>query len=675
MIHNSNIPIDSEHLCSDSNDLPLEPPPNDQLGFMAALHPDIVFEILSFLDQADCLTCMAVCRDWYQTIPKYSEGIWTILKFNARDVQEENQRQIRCLGEHVKSVSLDAFESESDVYYVLHKLFDWGCTKIKCLEFYYCLTDDQDAFLDALTKLAPHLTHLGMINHRSNIAFLHLFQACPELTHFTYEMRMSDWWRSNVYDQEPAVARELSSSKLATKITHLCLDLIMKPTRIYSILRNSPELRCYVGPSKRATVGVRTPDENFGYNTISINLDRLFDMCPKVNHVQPFFTLYNIGEVGDIDMYTNNPNCTGLRNLDICVDYGGDQIAGWLSKNQDTLEHLSLELYSTDYRFDWSAIFRSLRLSQLHTLKVQGAQYDALSLVAMLNNCPVLETLVLDCKSQKFDPPAIQSLCPQYRLRTLECDSLHIDDICLKMLLDRCPVLEKLVLSIATISLTVPRYMGYATNQLKHFRLWSVEWITNDDDDTSYKKEAVGRFFRYWTAKSKIEILSLTFVQMFGHPALISVAEIPTLKECNVILDPTRVNGDELVQFTNKLHGTAIENLSLCGIEHMSFSIFNTLAELPLLRELDLPQLDSRQCVCKISVLGLLQMLHRSNSLKTITFRHALLDDSLEGIPDHDSLSALVKQEAPTFYVEKEEKYMDVDLSIAVCDVIVKRRV
>ncbi|KAI8138341.1 hypothetical protein BJV82DRAFT_295314 [Fennellomyces sp. T-0311] len=77
-------------------------PSAQQLSFMHTLHSDVAIEIFSYLSQQDCLTSMAVCRDWYHAIPQYTQKIWRELRFKEGDVRADNHRRQRCLGSHVK---------------------------------------------------------------------------------------------------------------------------------------------------------------------------------------------------------------------------------------------------------------------------------------------------------------------------------------------------------------------------------------------------------------------------------------------------------------------------------------------------------------------------------------------------------------------------------------------
>ena len=106
-----------------------------QLGFLSALSSDIVLKIFSYLTQQDCLTCMAVCRDWYATVPQYSQDTWEELQLDWRDASIDHQRRQQCLGSHVKRVSIKSMSDKEDLSSItlMQRLLDWKCTRIQSL--------------------------------------------------------------------------------------------------------------------------------------------------------------------------------------------------------------------------------------------------------------------------------------------------------------------------------------------------------------------------------------------------------------------------------------------------------------------------------------------------------------------------------------------------------------
>ncbi|KAI8138367.1 hypothetical protein BJV82DRAFT_295975 [Fennellomyces sp. T-0311] len=100
-----------------------------QLSFLNALPYDVVIKIVSFWTQQDCLTCMAVCRNWYHMIPQFTHNIWREIQLHSGDIHLDHQRRQRCLGGHVKRVVLLYMTP----ILLMQRLVDWDCTKVEDL--------------------------------------------------------------------------------------------------------------------------------------------------------------------------------------------------------------------------------------------------------------------------------------------------------------------------------------------------------------------------------------------------------------------------------------------------------------------------------------------------------------------------------------------------------------
>ncbi|KAI8138931.1 hypothetical protein BJV82DRAFT_628456 [Fennellomyces sp. T-0311] len=658
MTRSSSISTELGHPLPDSINMPLQPTKNQQLGYMAALHPDIILTVFGYLTQDDCLRCMAVCRDWYDMVPQYSQSLWKKVCLSGQNAHKENQRQILCLGDHVKIVILDTFDDEQGLYRVMHKLFKWGCTQLISLEFRQCHTNDHDAFLDALTELAPHLTYLTILDHGSNIAFLPVFNACPELTHFTYQIQVEAWEASNVYDTEPLIHRsnELLPLDRATKITHLSLDVLMNnQARVYPILRRCPKLRYFVGPSKRAAIvdGDTLSNELQEYNQFQIDLDKLFDLCPEITSIKCYYTYFTFDTLGDMDTYATDSGSNGLHYLDICEDYGSDRIGLCVTRNQNTLEYLSLQPYDffesdPNQQLEWSPVFQSLELPRLRTLVCYFIQSDADSLVALLNNCPALETLILHPARMRIDSSSIRSLGTLHQLRSLSLTYLQMAGPCFLMLLDCIPALEELTLDICSISIKSPMYRFNGLAKLKHLSLSYITWM--DDNGTLDMDHAVAHFIRCLVMQSKLETVLLANIPGFEAKALLTVADIPSLKVCDVILAHVHCSMEVFCTFAAKLLDTAIEILRIRSHTSLAFGILERLGDLPFLKELYLSPVQNFGLPCEIDGLDFLGLLHKSKALTGVYFYNVAVMMSGRSINDQE-LSVLVEQEAPRYSV------------------------
>ena len=113
-----------------------------QLAFMSLLTFDVVADIFSYLSRMDCLTCMAVCRDWYKNIPQYTEYAGREIELRMLDASIKHRRRERCLGQHVKRVVLRNVtdgDSKESLNILMQRLTQWNCTEIESLGKCICM--------------------------------------------------------------------------------------------------------------------------------------------------------------------------------------------------------------------------------------------------------------------------------------------------------------------------------------------------------------------------------------------------------------------------------------------------------------------------------------------------------------------------------------------------------
>ncbi|KAI8141220.1 hypothetical protein BJV82DRAFT_619734 [Fennellomyces sp. T-0311] len=103
----------------------------NQDEIISRLPLDILPTIFSKLEQRDCITCMRVCRAWYTIIPEYAKAVWSTLRLYPHDLLRRNRYRELCLGSHVKSVYFSKFQNDEDLYRMMQKVIDWGCTHIE----------------------------------------------------------------------------------------------------------------------------------------------------------------------------------------------------------------------------------------------------------------------------------------------------------------------------------------------------------------------------------------------------------------------------------------------------------------------------------------------------------------------------------------------------------------
>ncbi|KAI7854593.1 hypothetical protein BDC45DRAFT_118980 [Circinella umbellata] len=96
-------------------------------GFLEKLPYDIISNIFLYLDQQDCVNCMATCPEWYDLIPQFTQANWETISLYSDGI---SQYQERNLGKHVKHVKFDNVP-EGVLLNMMKKLLDRECTKIE----------------------------------------------------------------------------------------------------------------------------------------------------------------------------------------------------------------------------------------------------------------------------------------------------------------------------------------------------------------------------------------------------------------------------------------------------------------------------------------------------------------------------------------------------------------
>ncbi|KAI9245692.1 hypothetical protein BDA99DRAFT_285829 [Phascolomyces articulosus] len=98
---------------------------------------DIVTKIFSGISQRDCLTCMTVCRSWYDQLPQYTQDtVWSKLFISSTTVlPQNNQRWKRCIGKHVKHIDFSSFDKEQELYLFLSQMYELGCDQMESLVY------------------------------------------------------------------------------------------------------------------------------------------------------------------------------------------------------------------------------------------------------------------------------------------------------------------------------------------------------------------------------------------------------------------------------------------------------------------------------------------------------------------------------------------------------------
>lgn len=104
-----------------------------QQTWMQLLPYDIVSLVLGHLNQHELLQCMAVCSSWYQDVPYCTTERWHTVKIFRHHGGLGNKRLARCLGQHVRRISISGYETQHQLNQVLNDLVNLDCVWIESL--------------------------------------------------------------------------------------------------------------------------------------------------------------------------------------------------------------------------------------------------------------------------------------------------------------------------------------------------------------------------------------------------------------------------------------------------------------------------------------------------------------------------------------------------------------
>ncbi|KAI9496578.1 hypothetical protein BDB00DRAFT_807881 [Zychaea mexicana] len=625
-----------------------------QLTMMELFPFDIVVAIFSHLSQQDCLNAMAVCRNWCDRIPQYTEDNWRALRLSRRDINGmlNHRRRSRCLGKHVKCVNICSIMKEHQVLAILRKLLAWGCTEIESLAFKSCsATMNQDAFLDVLRQLANRrLTHLTLTQHGSNIGFVPVLQACPQLTHFTY--KPTNTIQKDVYKNEPSLANSKNNESAATttamattkfdNLIYLHIDTALHiQDRLEPILQKCPNLQYLLGASSTSCDYLLYCVTSSSYNGDFIDLDKLLSWCPKLvyvsadgvyqehddDEVEVFASIALaekplrkcITDTKDTDDEDGNDELQQpsqqLCHLATFEHYGYDQISQILRQNQDKLEYLLLSRREDEEGRDWSPVFRSLDTPCLQTLDCEYIEFDTGSIVNLLNTCRDIQTINLHHYFATFTQQTVRNLhTTLHQLHSLRLTGISFaDEGSAIALLQRLPSLKVLIIQESRI-LLAERAAMFLRN-LKQLELWNMdppEENTNgsDIDDNNLNREEIEQrqqaaavilpsLFESLSMpshESKLEIVRLVRIPTVNtRQLLLALAHIPTLKHIDIRLsgtldgDDDDVNKDDndiMLKFVLKLRERTSSSIEQLVLRHVGHFCYSALDALG-----DFPQL------------------------------------------------------------------------------------
>ncbi|KAI8140143.1 hypothetical protein BJV82DRAFT_624042 [Fennellomyces sp. T-0311] len=620
-----------------------------QLAFMAVLPLDVLLKLFSLIEQRDCLTCMTVCRDWFHSVPEYTKSLWKTIDIYTKSVSVSSTCWELCLGEHVRNVTLKAFPKEQDLYNILQKLFDLRCTNIESLDFVNCTTTRHSTFLNLLRKFP--LTHLRMTVHQSNVPFAHILNACPNLTHYTFQLGLA----KDTFSEEPCVTDVPKLAAQFPNIIYLCLDLPLDPRkRLEPLLKRCPNLRCYVGVCSEE-VGAREHDY------VPIDLNKLLTYCPKVSHLLTDWSYETLSDTDSIITSDFGPT-NGLRFLAVTEErYGPAEIRPLVAANQSTIEHLYLKARDPILLDDDSIyldVFVSSPPPNLRTLvcnsffKINGSSFTALL-------GPAMETLKLgDASGLEFSKSSLlQSLRIFPMLHTFDCNGLILStDHAVISLFERLPALEELSLSFSTLTFAFFTMALGSLQNLKHLDFFDIIW-KGDIPTRPFKK----------LPTSKLKSVRILYASNITYELLLSFVHTPTLTYLQAAVDYTLSGSDVegLKQLVETL--SRVKSLELANVQLVPFAVLDALASLPFLHHLHLDSCEygnHSSAALHMDKDGLIRLLGSNMRLDTAYFGNMVVIDDMDKPKDkgdigdlsYEAVADLIMKHAPSYQFNAPNK-------------------
>ncbi|KAI7859642.1 hypothetical protein BDC45DRAFT_553396 [Circinella umbellata] len=611
---------------------------------------DIIAAIFSFLDQQECINCMAVNRSWFHQVPMYTRYIWKHVRLSENDIRMPNYRREQCM-RYVRSVQLDSFREMEELYIIMNKLITWGCDEIESLTFTGCRTLHQRRFIHILQQLTcsnRRLTRLSITRHNSNIVLTQLLAACPELTHLTVIPLDLDKNSNDIYELEPFNTTTTMNKKMVyldirgLAGTRKQLEPLLKrcPNLQYLIGIDTTKIFCdFCSPSDRNTdsngnTSLSTTTTTF---TDGIQLNELNSWCPKLIYFTDKGTYYTTKEQGDLvqnalfQSYQQHRFLTSIRrqynnnnkqfyHLALCDN--SSSTAQFVIRHQETLECLILsKSYNDNYQgTNWPSVFRRslMNLGQLRTLICSYIKYneDPSSIIHLLNRCPSLDTLVLahdmfplPTMAITLSQPIIKPLDVLPHLRRLDlCGYSFFDEWSVIGLLKRIPALEELVIANGRVPFNNhPHIFSQYCPKLTHLNLMNITCNHSEGETiltpamflypTLSSRSALSTMQRNNSNNSNMTVCNIKHIKLCNVPPvtyklLTAIAHIPTLTSLEARLSEMHCmnNDDEFIAFIRTLYKTVIKKLVLYKFNYLQQlhcpTVINALGNLPYLTEL-----------------------------------------------------------------------------------------
>ncbi|KAI9488506.1 hypothetical protein BDB00DRAFT_877388 [Zychaea mexicana] len=356
--------------------------PIDRSDPLKQLNSDVLEQVFSQFTQSDIIECMLVCRLWREQALTLSFKPWQDLQLNGKK-ERRLPRRPPPFSNYIRTVLFDCYTNTMWDNYRFYRqlrtvIESWGCQNISTLVFTRCHSGVEQHFINLLKKLTNSLRVLIFDEQPSNLPFLAILAACPNLRTLHFQLQFEYHYSMYVEDpiSAPLLAKEEKKNTTITfdNLTCMSLDYVLNTNQINNILRRCPNLRCV----------------RYGSNTICrwqfTDLSSIIKHCPRVEYIE-----CNRLDKGD-DRIDDNLNGTFYTEQSSKWKQYKDKDNSWFLRRALSGKHDGLRVFKyvgTKSRLDdFGDIVNVLKYSQdsLETLQLANCQLEALLSKGSRNN-------------------------------------------------------------------------------------------------------------------------------------------------------------------------------------------------------------------------------------------------------------------------------------------------
>ena len=491
-----------------------------------------------------------------------------------------------------------------------------------------------------LKQLGQHVEVIEFLNHHTNLPFLSIIQACPNLQQLAYvptdvyDIDVNEAWNgdpgtaidyfddedededdedeedeqseNNNHNNDDEKSISTTEECMFPKMTVLCIDLIMSfNRRLAPIIKHCPNLRVL-------RTGNIKESQRFNMHlpptTQTTNMTQTLKWCPKLQWIE----FNNPGQDEDIapsnciwwqiqwDKMKINPQDGNLYHLVFYEPEGCrtvEPLINKIIKSQSLLRELVVGAErSTDAVWDGlAAIQGAPRIKKLY---LDGIRCSETSAAAVIKACPSVEDLMVNLETQG------EGYAPVFQV------------------MDRLKKLRSLTIN-------------YKSN-----RFQDSEHNDEDEDEDhnagNWREGAARRHTRQLApftnylnglsteAETKLEKLEVRgrWDLVLTVPFLYSIGSISTLRYLELRPGDTELTAEQVIKFIETLNNTQLTSLTLSMFVNMSAEAYLALASLKHLQSLTL-------VVCEpCSDQDLINLFEKSKTISSVSINMGLLSES-----------------------------------------------